>query len=178
MALRKRDEEITPIAPAGPPVLLKVTFAPQERDNWCWAACCDMALSQRDKPQATQCGIAKNYLTDDNCCQQGHCDSECSIDDVEKVFRESGLPATQFVDGTLEADELRRQIGESKNTVAIGLQGIPDRGVPNHMVLVVGFAESLFNVYDPAVGEGTCTFDEIRTDSLGRTWAQTWKDLR
>jgi Papain-like cysteine protease AvrRpt2 len=179
MALRKRDEEITPIIAEGlGPILLAVTFAGQKRDNWCWAACCDMALSQQNKHQVTQCGIAKNYITDDDCCQKSHCDRECKIGDVERVFQKSGLPETKFVDGTLPVEDLRKQIRDSKNTVALGLQGLPDKGVPNHMILVVGFAGSLFNVYDPAIGEGTCTLEEIKKDALGRTWAQTWKDLR
>lgn len=176
MALRKRDEEIEAITPAGPlPVLLPTTFAHQKRSNWCWASCCDMALSQQNQPQVTQCDIAGSYfLDDDDCCLPGHCDSECAIDDVKKIFQANGLPGTDFVPHDITECRLIEQLRESKNTVALGLAGSP-----NHMVLVVGFAGALFNVYDPALGEGAWTFEEIKQGALGnRTWAQTWTDLR
>lgn len=175
MALRKKSEEVDLIAPVGPgPVLLGAIFALQERNNWCWAACCDMALSQRQRPEVMQCQIALTYLQGE-CCLAGHCDSECDIVDVEKVFRRNNLPGATFISGLVAESDLRTQLTNGGgNTVALGLQGSP-----NHMVLVVGFAGSLFNVYDPGRGEGTWTLAEIMKGALeNRTWTWTWINLR
>jgi hypothetical protein len=173
MAIRKATEDIQ-LIPAVGSTLLGATFSKQERNNWCWAACCDMALSQRQRPGVMQCEIAKTYLTGD-CCDGSSCDAPCAIRDVREVFVKNGLGSTEFLNDVLSESALRVQLsGSSANTVAAGL-----KGSPNHMVLVVGFTGSLFRVYDPADGDGLWKYDEIMRGLLRkRTWKWTWKDLR
>lgn len=181
MAIRVSDAQMNAITPApasAVPVRLDAPFELQARDNWCWAACCSMALAQQGRP-TRQCVIAGSYVTGD-CCSDGACNRRCAKTDVERVFRKNGLQKATFVDGSLDestlADQLRGQGNGPGNTVAVGLEGSS-----NHMVLVVGVIGSVFNVNDPDPLRGTCrlSFAELKQDAnTSRAWTATWRDLR
>jgi len=175
MAIRVSDAQLRAIAP---PPAVAVPLQVQARDQWCWAACCSMALVQQGHPKQ-QCVIAGSYLSG-KCCQAGACNSPCLIADVQAVFRNNGLHQAAFVNGTLAAAALAGQLpGQGPgagNTVALGLEGSTD-----HMVLVVGASGSSFIVNDPDPTRGTCalTYAELLQDAnRARSWSVTWQNLR
>lgn len=184
MALRMADSSIrplaTPAAPAGPRT---VTPQKQERDNWCWAACCSMALQAAQvTPPRAQCAIATSYFGSTiNCCGAQACDNECLIKDVATVFRTNGLSAAQLLSLTaqqpLESD-LAGYLRQS--SVAAGLQGTGSLTSLNHMVLVVRQAGQLFMVADPADRSyGPRSFaDLLQSSTAHRQWAWTWTELQ
>jgi hypothetical protein len=173
MALRLQDVQIGAVSPAPKPRI----FSPQERDNWCWAACCSMALAARGQSRA-QCNIANSFFNNGNvvmdCCLAKACDFDCPIPKVAGVFRTNGLGSATLVPAQRTQADLISDLARS--TVAVGLQGSP-----NHMVLVERYtgSGSLFMVADPAVGEGAVPFAELQqSSSPQRTWTWTWTDLR
>jgi hypothetical protein len=150
-----------------------IQYIPQRNDHWCWAACCAMALSQQGKNKP-QCDIAGSFFRAD-CCPPGACDAECKVPQVEKVFRDNGLPQTKFLDSPLSQQELAAQLNAG-GTVAVGR-----RGAANHMVLVAGATGQSFIVYDPDpnFGVGSVSFAEILQQAQGTgAWAWTWQDLK
>jgi hypothetical protein len=158
-------------APAARPA---IQYIAQRNDHWCWAACCAMALSQQGKNKQ-QCDIAGAFFNAD-CCSAGACDAECKVQQVEKVFRDNGLPQTAFLDRALSQQELASQLNAGGNTVAIGR-----RGAANHMVLVAGFSGQSFTVYDPDpnFAVGSVCFAEILQQAQGTgAWAWTWQNLK
>jgi hypothetical protein len=184
MALRMADSSIRPLAaPAAPAGQRTVTPQKQERYNWCWAACCSMALQAAQvTPARAQCAIAISYFKSMvNCCNPQACDYECLIKDVETVFRTNGLSAAQLVSLTAQQPLESDLVGYLRqSSVAAGLQGTGSLSSLNHMVLVVRQAGQLYMVADPANGSyGPSSFANLLQSSTAhRQWAWTWKDLQ
>jgi hypothetical protein len=154
-------------------------FCRQERRNWCWAACCSMALQCRGVVRS-QCRVAGAGLGLADCCTRGSCDYACPLPEVEKVFRRNGLDGATGVAAPLgDGGELAAALAHGP--VALGLQGRS----ANHMVLVLGGGrreEERFVIADPARdGLATTTFGELRRGdggAAGLAWCWTWTHLR
>jgi hypothetical protein len=182
MALRKASTAILPLAVA-PPGTRHVTPQKQERDNWCWAACCSMAGEVAGlSPIRLQSSIAAAYLQNGmDCVADGTCDSPCLIEDVaDKVFRLNGLHSAQIVSiAAQQPSALDVATYVAQSSVAVGLQGDGVQTSANHMVLIVYQAGPVYMVADPADGSSTSSSlaDLLKNSSSGRTWAWTWTDL-
>jgi Papain-like cysteine protease AvrRpt2 len=155
----------------------RLWFSPQKRDNWCWAACCSMALAIKGAPRQ-QCAVASSYFAPQSCCGGG-CDAACTLADVLDVFQRNGLTSAQGQGLPLKSsDDLKAAL--QQGPVAAGLRG----QVTNHMILVYGYSvnadgAALFNVADPAkAGVGVMTFDELQQSNGSWTWSWTWTGLR
>ncbi len=162
-------------------------FSQQQRENWCWAACCSMALGI--KPIAkTQCAIAQSYFSRDFCCPPGACDAPCQLADVVTVFKNNGLSGTKAIGQALKSGDLIAAL--ARGPVAVGLRG--NSGM--HMILVYGSNWStaspggagapgntdgaLFKIADPAERSvAVVSYAELQT-SNSWTWALAWTDLR
>ncbi len=170
-------------------------FSPQQRDNWCWAACCSMALAIKGAFKA-QCAIAQSYFRTGTCSRPGDCDAPCRLQDVVEVFVQNGLTAAQDAGGDLSSGALVAAL--AGGPVALGLSG--NRGM--HMVLVYGCqagagasgpsgsggtagdaalidtGQVLFQVADPSARSVSLSSFPALQKSSSWTWTRSWTHLR
>jgi hypothetical protein len=153
----------------------------QEKTQWCWAACIQMALA-RNGIHKGQCEVVKKAFPTFaaqgiDCCRDatGYCNQPCERSELVPSFKANGLVALEETVNALDLTWLRSAIGGRSLLVAVIWDG-PSR---RHMVLTIGVSasEDAVLVCDPErpFKLGIVTIDELKKP-VGRNpgWEASW----
>ena len=185
MQLRVKPRPLT--VPAAPTIhgIPALTYARQQEDRWCWAACVEMILKYYCLSQENQCKIATRGLKikypdrDFNCCPArgitGACDTGCdhTLDNLEisSLWRDGyGIPVNPVFRPSLPSleEDLRRLL-DQEHPVELGYSG----SLSGHLVILFGWhldperGETKFHLHDPGRGESAIAVAEGLIDNGG-----------
>lgn len=179
-------------AAAGNPRTLAVPLIPQQRHNWCWAACADMVAHFYGNPSLHQCHFVNKRENKSHCCdlKARDCDVPINSGGVGPNYFLFGINAT-IRQGQITAAELQSEINAGRPVQLMYLfRNAKGHVVMGHVVLVHGWAQGPsgphFLVNDPGpVNRGTrrrVTYQglqQLADPRLGNgAWEKTWTGIK
>ncbi len=158
-------------APAGVRTLA-VPLAKQEMDNWCWAAVTAAIEAYYQEPFAEiQCAVATRWLSEP-CCPPSQDKSsplQNSMYDLVTALR--GNAAGRALGGQFQDADLRSEIDAKRPLCCV----LGKDGVPNHVILAVGYTEGGDIVLNDPAAPGL-QFTPVGTFRTGYAGGGTWMD--
>ncbi len=124
----------------------------QIHSNWCWAAVAtSVALFYNPKSKWTQCGLAKRYLHQRDCCGKhvNGCNKQGHLQEVLPIVRHAADPA--YVEGKIPFSRAQQEIDAGR---PLGVRTLWGGGEGAHFLAIIGYHSGLkmLTVVDPFFG--------------------------
>jgi hypothetical protein len=153
---------------------LLVPLIEQIGDEWCWAACAQMALRYYKDLGTRQCDLAHDFLgLVIDCCTPGlppfDCDKPCKPKDVAGIYSGRGLSASRL-NGVATFSEIEDEIA-NRRPVEIALQKDSSTG---HLIIVkwagTELGEEWVKTNDPYPEESLLLYTELLNQNAFDSW--------
>lgn len=118
---------------------LNIPTAPQEKSEWCWAACCQMTLLYYDLVETQEDIVAEIFVlpTVNYPLALYNTYANRGVNWALKEFGEEEIGETYYTDGTLSKDDIFQSIDELKPMIINMNMG----DYYYHMVLIKGYID-------------------------------------
>ncbi len=170
---------VTPLPAAGAaPNPLPVPQVYQRAEEWCWAACVQMALNYYGDGNI-QCEVVNKQFGQTKCCDTPDdpaCNDDLSLPDIAAVYRAWHLGA-KCITSAVQFDYLEREINAGR-PVQVGFAWNTGG---NHVALVCGTnvdgTVQFVRVNDPLYGSGWVHYAALLGAYYLGSWQWTWVSI-
>ena len=166
-----------------PRVCSAFRYIPQQKPDWCWAACIQMVLINQGTVGFEQSEIvSSSLLADDRNTVKSHdlrFRPKFAID-IGITLSSFGI-SSQFHEGLVSFDMVYKEI-QANRLVMLGLEFfLSDDHALGHLIMVVGcdtnFGEPRVIVCDPMRGIGITSYASLMSAYGRGRWYCTWTDM-
>jgi hypothetical protein len=164
---------------------------PQERSQWCWAACAQMIADYFGR-NVSQCSLARRLFSVKKCCESGSgfnssCDQGCDRTALANRIYPSFLRLNASLkENAIQFCDIIDEITNNRRPVLVGLKWTQGGLQGGHLVVISGWSESLdpedgwLTVHDPLEGEEPqmeVRYSYLRTAYGFGEWQDTWVNI-